>query len=303
MTTSALIDLASLPVPDALEVLDFETIYAARKARMIALWPVDEQAEIAATLELESEPLARLLQENSYRELVWRQRVNDAIRAVMLAFATGADLEQRAALFGLERLMITPADAAHNVDEVDESDDDLRTRIQLAPMGFSVAGPADAYRSKALAVDGRLLDVRTSRPTPGTVLVTLLSREGDGTAGADLIDAVTAALSADDQRPLNDTVIVDTARIVRYRIHAKGYTQSAVGADVLISQAVKNVAAYAARVRRIKTRIATSAIIGVIQAAGLKRTELIEPAADIAVDITQASYCIEIVIENGGTDE
>jgi phage-related baseplate assembly protein len=41
----------------------------------------------------------------------------------------------------------------------------------------------------------------------------------------------------------------------------------------------------------------------VIQAAGLKRTELIEPAADIAVDITQASYCIEIVIENGGTDE
>ena len=270
---------------------------------MIALWPTDEQAEIAATLELESEPLARLLQENSYRELVWRQRVNDAIRAVMLAFAKGADLEQRAALFGLKRLMISPSDPEHNIDEVDESDDDLRTRIQLAPMGFSVAGPADAYRSKALAVDGRLLDVRTSRPTPGTVLVTLLSREGDGTAGADLIDAVTTALSADDQRPLNDTVIVDTARIVRYRVHAKGYTQSAVGADVLIAQAVKNVAAYAARVRRIKTRIATSAIIGVIQAAGLKRTELIEPAADIAVDITQASYCIEIVIENGGTDE
>ncbi|WP_175773468.1 baseplate J/gp47 family protein [Paraburkholderia phenazinium] len=303
MTTSALIDLASLPVPDALEALDFETIYAARKARMIALWPTDEQAEIAATLELESEPLARLLQENSYRDLVWRQRVNDAIRAVMLAFAKGADLEQRAALFGLERLMISPSDPEHNIDEVHESDDDLRTRIQLAPMGFSVAGPADAYRSKALAVDGRLLDVRTSRPTPGTVLVSLLSREGDGTAGADLIDAVTAALSADDQRPLNDTVIVDTAKIVRYRIHAKGYTQSAVGADVLIAQAVKNVAAYAAMVRRIKTRIATSAIIGVIQAAGLKRTELIEPAADIAVDITQASYCIEIVIENGGTDE
>jgi phage-related baseplate assembly protein len=134
MTTSALIDLASLPVPDALEVLDFETVYAARKVSMIALWPADEQAEIAATLELESEPLARLLQENSYRELVWRQRVNDAIRAVMLAFAKGADLEQRAALFGLRRLMISPADPDRNVDEVDESDDDLRTRIQLAPM-------------------------------------------------------------------------------------------------------------------------------------------------------------------------
>ncbi|CAE6910214.1 hypothetical protein R69927_05948 [Paraburkholderia domus] len=52
MTTSALIDLASL----------------------IALWPADQQAEIAAKVELESEPLARLLQESSYCEMVWRQR-------------------------------------------------------------------------------------------------------------------------------------------------------------------------------------------------------------------------------------
>lgn len=301
MTTSTLIDLSSLPIPDALEVLDYETIYATRKAAMIALWPADEQAEIAATLELESEPLTRLLQENSYRELVLRQRINDAVRAVMLAFAKGNDLEQRAALFGLKRLILIAQDTQNNIAEVDESDDDLRERVQLAPQGFSVAGPTAAYVSKARAADGRVLDAKTSRPIPGDVLVTVLSREGDGTAGDDLLAIVEGSLSAEDQRPLNDNVKAKSAEIVRYRIHAKGYTRSPVGADVLIAQAVKNAQAYADKVHRIGVGVAESAIKGVCQAAGLSKTELIEPAGDIAIGNTQASYCIEIVIENGGT--
>lgn len=300
MTTASLIDLSSLPVPDALEVLDFETIYAERKAALIALWPADEQAEIAATVELESEPLARLLQENSYRELVWRQRVNDAVRAVMLAFANGNDLDQRAALFGLARLLVTPADTVNNVAAVYESNDDLRLRVQLAPQGFSVAGPAAAYESKALAVDGRLLDATATRPRPGDVLVTLLARDGDGTVDDDLCAAVRDALSAEDQRPMNDTVDVSSAEIVRYRILAKGYTRSAVGADVLIAQAQLNAQAYADKVRRLGVGVAESGIKGVCQAAGLTKTELIEPAGDIAIDATQASYCYEIVIEHGG---
>lgn len=300
MTTSALIDLSSLPLPDALEVLDFETIFATRKAAMISLWPADEQAEIAATLELESEPLTRLLQENSYRELVWRQRVNDAVRAVMLAFAMGNDLEQRAALFGLMRLTVTPADVANNVDAIMESDDSLRERIQLAPQGFSVAGPSAAYVTKARAVDGRIIDAQTSRPQPGDVLVSLLSSEGDGTASPDLCKAVEVALSAEDQRPLNDTVLVKSAEIVRYRIHAKGYTRTAVGADVLIAQAKVNAQAYADKVHRIGIGVAESAIKGACQAAGLSKTELIEPVGDLPIGRTQASYCVEVVIEYGG---
>ncbi|MFX1735403.1 baseplate J/gp47 family protein [Paraburkholderia sp. A1RI_3L] len=300
MSAVDLIDLATLPVPDALEVLDFETIYAQRKAALIALWPADQQAEIAATVELESEPLARLLQENSYRELVWRQRVNDALRAVMLAFAKGDDLEQRAALFSLKRLIVTPADPANGIDAVKEDDEDLRRRVQLAPHGFSVAGPGAAYESKALAVDGRLLDARASRPAPGDVLVTLLSREGDGTASDTLCDAVAAALSAEDERPLNDTVVVASAQIVPYRIRAKGYTRSAVGADVLTGQAQKNAIAFASSARRIGRGIAESAIKGVCQAAGLSKTELLEPAGDLVIGPTQAPYCTEVLIEWGG---
>jgi phage-related baseplate assembly protein len=303
MTISDLIDLASLPIPDVLEGLDFEMIYAERKAALVALWPTDEQAEVRATLALESEPLARLLQENSYRELLWRQRVNDAARAVMLAYAQDADLDQRAALFDVKRLVIRPADPGHGLPEIDEDDEDLRRRIQLAPTGFSVAGPAAAYVTKALAVDGRLLDARTSRPAPGDVLVTLLSREGDGAVGQDLIDAVRQTLSAEDVRPLNDTVLVDSAAIVPYRVRALGYTRSAVGADIKIAAAQKNVAAFAAQTHRIKQRIDTSALIGVIQQAGITRTVVLEPAEDLLIGPTQAPHCIGISITYGGIDE
>ncbi|WDD95933.1 baseplate J/gp47 family protein [Burkholderia sp. FERM BP-3421] len=303
MSLSALIDLASLPRPDALEMLDFEALLAARKAALIALWPAEERADIAATLALESEPLARLLQENCYRELVWRQRVNDALRAVMLAYATGADLEQRAALFGVERLVVAPGDPAGQIPAQYESDADLRRRIQLAPQGFSTAGPAAAYVSRALAVDGRLLDARSSRPRPGDVLVTLLARDGDGTAPPALLDAVARALSAEDQRPLNDTVQVASADIVRYRVRATVFTQSPVGAELLVRRARDNVRAHVDAMHRIGAKVATSALIGVIQAAGITRTDLSEPAVDLVTSTTAAPYCEGIEILDGGVDD
>ena len=45
----------------------------------------------------------------AYRELLIRQRVNDAARGVMLATASGTDLDNLAANFNVERLLITPA--------------------------------------------------------------------------------------------------------------------------------------------------------------------------------------------------
>ena len=47
----------------------------------------------AFTALVESDPAWTILEVAAYRELLLRQRINDASRAVMLAFATGADLE------------------------------------------------------------------------------------------------------------------------------------------------------------------------------------------------------------------
>ncbi|PJN94872.1 baseplate assembly protein, partial [Amaricoccus sp. HAR-UPW-R2A-40] len=97
------IDLSRLPPPDVVERLDFETILGAMKADLIARAP-----DLAPALALESEPAVKILEVAAYRELLLRARINDAARAVMIATATGADLDHLAALFGVARFVLDP---------------------------------------------------------------------------------------------------------------------------------------------------------------------------------------------------
>lgn len=169
-----IIDLNQLPAPDVVEELDFETILAERKATLISLYPEDQQEAVARTLTLESEPLVKLLEENAYRELIWRQRVNEAARAVMLACAAGNDLDVIGANYNTTRLIITPADDSTipPTPAVMESDTDYRLRIQQAFEGLSVAGSVGAYQYHGRSADGRVADIsvavrlRPASPSP-----------------------------------------------------------------------------------------------------------------------------------------
>ncbi len=87
----AVIDLSQLPAPQIVDVPDFETLLAERKAQFVALHPKDEREAVIRTLELESEPVTKLLQENAYRELLLRQRINEAAQAVMVAYGCKRD--------------------------------------------------------------------------------------------------------------------------------------------------------------------------------------------------------------------
>lgn len=294
------IDLSQLPSPDVVETIDYETLLAERKARLVSLYPVDEQAEVAATLELESEPMAISLQENAYREMVVRQRANDAARAVMLAYAMDGDLDQLAAFFDIRRLTLTPADPANGVAAVMESNTDLRKRTQLAPQGFSVAGPEGAYISHALNTDGRVLDASAISPAPCEVLVTILSREGDGTAPQDLIDAVTANLQADDIRPLTDKVTVQGASISRYAVSADLVFFSGPDRSVALAEARRRMAVYTVEMHKLGMEITLDGIYGAARAAGVQKVNLKSPLASIPASKTQAPYCTFIDLRDGG---
>lgn len=128
------IDLSQLPAPLVVESRDYETLLAERKAAFIALYPLEEQNAVMQTLTLESEPITKLLQESTYRELVLRQRVNEAAQAVMVAYANSGDLDQLGANNNVSRLVITPAnnEAIPPVAAVMESDTDFRLRIPQA---------------------------------------------------------------------------------------------------------------------------------------------------------------------------
>lgn len=293
MTTFTPIDLSALPAPDVIEQIDYETILAERKAYAISLWPAAQQAEIAATLELESEPFTKLLQENAYRETLLRQRVNEASLANMLAFAKGADLEQIAARFNVEKLVITPADntATPPVAAVMESDDALRERTQMAMEGLSVAGPRNAYIFHARSAAGRVADATAESPAPAEVVVTVQSALGDGTADAELLAIVAAYLSDDDRRPVADRLTVQSAEVIEYSVTAVLHLAT-VGpeAEPIRSAAEARLLALLNKPRRLGMEVNRSALDAALHIEGVKRVEL-TGWADIVATTAQAPYC------------
>ncbi|EGJ20119.1 Baseplate J family protein [Cereibacter sphaeroides WS8N] len=292
MSVSA-IDLSRLAVPDAIEPLDTEAAIAAIKARVLALAP-----ELADTLALESETAVKLIEALAWFGTLHRARVNDGVRAVMLATATGADLENLAALFGVARLTIRAADpeARPPLAAVLETDAELRARTQLALEGFSVAGPRGAYRFHALSASGEVLDASVASPAPGDVLVTVLGRTGDGTASAGLLAAVAEALNDEEVRPLCDRVLVRSATIVPFAVTAGLRLFEGPDAGTVIAAARAAVEAYVSESHRLGRAVRRSALFRALHQEGVERVELTAPAADIEVSPAEAASCTAITL-------
>ncbi|HIE8685793.1 TPA: baseplate assembly protein [Klebsiella pneumoniae] len=301
----ATIDLSQLPAPDVVEALDYETLLAERKATLVSLYPAEQQDAIARTLTLESEPIVKLLQENAYRELILRQRINEAAKGVMVAYALSGDLDQLGANNGVSRLALSPADddAIPPVAAVMESDDDFRARIAAAFEGLSVAGPTGAYEYHAKSADGRVVDASAISPSPAVVTVTVLAREGNGAAADDLLAVVSAALNDEDVRPVADRVSVQSAQIVNYEIEAELYLYPGPESEPIRAASEAKLAAYVTTQKRLGRDIRLSALYAAIHVEGVQRVNLIKPAADVVLDKTQAAYCTGYVLTVGGSDE
>lgn len=301
----ATIDLSQLPAPDVVETLDFETILAERKATLVSLYPEEQQDAIARTLSLESEPLVKYLEENAYREVVWRQRVNDAAKACTLAYSGSNDLDVIAANNNTGRLTITPADTTTipPTPAEMESDTDLRLRAQQAFEGLSVAGPVGAYEYHGRSADGRVADISAISPEPANVTVTVLSREGNGTADPDLLSIVEQALNDEDIRPIGDRLTVQSATVVPYQIDATLYFYPGPESEPIQAAAKDKLIAYIGEQHRLGRDVRKSAIYAALHVEGIQRVELALPVEDIVLDKTQASYCTGYSITAGGADE
>lgn len=302
---SGLIDLSQLPEPNVIEVVDYEQILADRKERFISLNPIERQDAVRATLQLESEPITKMLQENAYREMLLRQRINEAALAVMLAFSNDGDLDQLAANFHLERLEQDSGNplAVPPIPPTMESNEDLRARCQMAFEGLSVAGPRGAYIYHALSADGQVSDVSAESPAPCEVVVSVLSREGKGVASPALLAKVTAALSDEDVRPLGDRLTVQSVTIIEYAVEAVLYYYPGPESEPIRAAAEKSLQAYIGNQRRIGRDIRRSALYAALHVEGVQRVELVKPTADIVLTKEQAGYCTSSAISLGGSDE
>ncbi len=298
MSAFSAIDLEKLPPPEVVEPLDFETVLSDMLDDLRDRWP-------EFTAELESEPAVKILEVAAYRELQLRARINDASKAVMLAFAQRSDLEHIAAQFGVARQEVSPGDpdAVPPIPPEFEDDQRLRQRTQLSLEGHSTAGPVGSYIFHALAADARVKDVDVQSPTPGDVVVTVLSTEGSGTPSDEVLGNVRDVLNAEDIRPLTDSVTVRPPEIISYDIHAQLFLFDGPDEEVVRQSAMDAIRAYVDDRHRLGHDIALSGLFAALHQPGVQRVVLTQPISDLEIEPHQAAWNTSITITLGGRSE
>ena len=296
------IDVSKLPFPTVVEALSFEALLAEMKADLVVRYPF---------VDLEAEPLVALLEACAYSRLIDRARINDAAKAVFVAYATGADLDNLAAFFGVTRLVLAPADpdAVPPVAAVLEGDAALRERVLLGLEAQSTAGPRGAYLYHAKSADPRVADASvvgpadglTPGPAPGQVWVTVLGQ--GGITPADLVAAVAARLDAEEVRPLCDTVTVSAATVTTYAVAATLKFDDGPDRAVVLAAAQAAVQAYVAARFRLGLDVIPSAIIARLYQPGVQEVTLASPAAKIVVGPGTAARCTGVTLIDGGLGE
>jgi phage-related baseplate assembly protein len=276
--SSSTLDLSRFPPPLAIRGLDYEAILSARLEALQSRF--DAAGLEIDTLGLESEPAVIIEQSDAYRELLAVSAINEAVRGTMVAFATGSDLEHLAAFYGVTRRVIT--EASETAPAVMEADGELRRRTLLAPEAFSSAGSPGSYVFHALAADPRVLNVDVWSPMPGHVNVAVQSREGDGAASDDLVEAVRAHLSREDIKPLTDILSVRSVENVPYDVVGVGYVLPGPDAAAVQEQAVAAIEAMAAQRRTPSRDLPRSAIFDAASVGPMDKVLVTSPAGDIA---------------------
>ncbi|HBV8468021.1 TPA: baseplate J/gp47 family protein, partial [Citrobacter freundii] len=237
---------------------------------------------------------------NAYQLTLAFQRVNDAVRAVFLASAKEADLDQIGAAFNVKRQVIKPGDplAIPPVEPELEDDAAFRERIQLSWAQLNTAGARNSYRFHAKSADTDVLDADAYGPEthnrPGYVDVYVLSRTGDGAAGQPLLDKVNSTLNADEIRPLTDYVTVKSATIANYAVTAELEIPEGPDASTVLNNAIDVLRSYTTLSHRIKTVVPLSAIYAALQQSGVVRVRLISPVADLEAEPGKAPWCTVI---------
>ena len=260
------IELSRLAVPDVIETLDYDAIFKQMETELVDAFPDYEV--------LASDPAIKLLDIAATRELLLRQRINDAARSVMVAYATGTDLDHLGVLFGVQR-------------GSGESDERYRLRIPLSLESHSMAGTMGAYEYQSLAASADVKDVYVTSSEPGVVDVFILPEQSADVSA--VYEAVNQHLNDEDVRPLTDLVKVHMVTPKSYSIDAQvffhdGADRQAVGEKINIK-----LAEFIALHYKLGQEVPHSGLIDALHQAGVRKVKLLSPLDDVTCGVNEAA--------------
>lgn len=276
------IDL-SLLTPEIVQQIDADTIHS----ELIADYS-QRMADEGQPVNLKvGDPVYNEMLTYAHRETNLRQEFQDISKQNMVAFATGNNLQQLAGLRPVEK-------------QEGETDERFRKRVQLAPEGFSVAGPRGAYIKHGLDADVGVKDIYPDgTDVNGSLNLYVLSTETNGTASAELLPIVSQYLNAEKIRPLNDPVNVFSASIIEYAVVSVLYLDGSLGEAVVLDNARASVAAYVEKQHRLGVEVPRSALIAALHVEGVRKVVLTSPSSSLAPEFNQAAYCTNITVVKG----
>lgn len=282
--------MALLTQAQSIEELSFEVILQEQKT-----WLIARDANLADVVNIESETITKLIENFAYRELYLRQRINNGIKATMVATASGSDLDNLLLLFGVERLTIVPADDTTTPPTIAILEDDsaYRKRGLLVLESFSTAGPKLGYEYHGLSIVN-VHDIIASSPSNGVVEVRIMSAQG--VADNDLQSKVSDKLNDEKIRPLGTQLIVDSAQPVDYVIEATLELDDTPASALALDTAKIAVGHYVTSMFKIGKSVSISSIYAALQQPGVENVKLISPIANIAINGTQFANCTDINI-------
>ncbi|WP_455480088.1 baseplate J/gp47 family protein [Bartonella sp. B23] len=248
--------------PEIISELSFEEIRAASLACL--------KEQLPDYTFLESDPAIKVIEAFSYRELLLRQRINEAARANLLDFATGSSLDDLGDWHGVERMD-------------NEDDDRYRERIRLYVRSGKGSGTEPYYRFVALSADSRVKDAIIYRKGKDpTIHVALFGNDEQETASEDLLEKVSEALHKKNVIMTNDTIIVHSSVAKVIDLEADVWLLPETSLQIL-TQMEMNLRASWQQEQAIGHELSLSWWISKLMISGVQKVIAIDPTQDSSV--------------------
>lgn len=255
------VDIGAVATPKAIETWAYEAILAARISTFLGYWNAararDPSLPAFDVETLETDPAVILQQVDAFREGLVRQRVNDAVLSTFLLFATGADLDARAAEY-------------NTIRAAGEGDASLRLRAILAWENLSIGGSYGGYEYQARSVapvdilDCAVYGHEVQGVALGEVRIVVLGNTTRGATAPSVLDRVRQRFAGREARKVNDKIVVTPAAIRAYEVDATLVLGR--GADAAVVRAAQLAATmkYAASRKRIGASVTPSGLLDAI---------------------------------------
>lgn len=260
--------------------------------------PGGQQSENSPRELFNSTPMTRALVNTiAQRKTVLSHDLNQLAESVMLATASGANLDQVTALMGVKRLALEPADneASPPIPAVLEEDARIRQRARYSVQSMNHAGCEGSYRFHALSANAHIKDVSVfSRDWDGleqVIHIIVLSDYGHGDerdGGKEIIQEVRQAI--EPIASITDTLKIQWANIIEYTVDAKLEFSPGANKGTVRNNVINNVQNLIHEKHRLGSNIVREEFLAAMYLSGIERVILDQPATDTAIALDSAAY-------------